>query len=284
MRRIGLAAAFATLGVAAPVFAATPYLKPSSFAPSRPFVSVEAAMSEGNFFVPHMPVRGEDPYWVTGPSGEPAQVRSVFPLKEFTVLEAELPTDGTYRVSTGERAGRSNRWVKIDGAWKMIRPQGGPPPRSGGPPGAPGGGGRFIEESAVPAGAETITSTAYTRAETYVTRGPPDRGALKPTGKGFEVEAVTHPNEIFAGEAFKFRFLNDGAPAPGVAFSISRGGDAYAEKRFNYNGKADAAGSAAVTFDEPGAYVLQASYPGRIEGAAPVPRNTNYTLTFEVTR
>jgi hypothetical protein len=220
------------------------------------------------------------------------------------VLEVDLPTDGTYRISTGERAGRTARWAKIDGAWKMVRPQGAPararPPggeegaRPGGAPGArpgaqgqgaQGGGGRFVEESAVPAGAETMTSTNYTRIDTFVTRGAPDRGALKPSGKGFELEAVTHPNEAFAGEAFKFRLLDDGKPAPDLAFSIARAGDAYAEKRFSLNSRTDAAGAAAVTLEEPGIYVLQASYPPRGAGPAePVARSASYTLVFEVTR
>ena len=188
-----------------------------------------------------------------------------------------MRTEGTYRISTGERGGRSTRWVKIDGAWKIVRPAGAP---------ARGGGaGRFVEEKDVPAGAETMTSTSYIRSETYVTRGAPDRGALKPTGKGFEVEPITHPNEVFAGEAFKFRLLNDGRPIPGVAFSIAKAGDAYAETRYASNGKSDAAGAASVTFEQPGVYVLQAGYPARVEGATePTPRSTNYTLTFEVTR
>jgi hypothetical protein len=154
--------------------------------------------------------------------------------------------------------------------------------------GGPGGGpnaGRSVEESAVPAGAETMTSVSFTRTETFVTRGAPDRGALKPSGKGFELEAVTHPNELFAGEAFKFRLLNDGQPTPGVAFSIARAGEAYAEKRFAFNGKTDAAGAAAVTLAEPGVYVLQASYPVRPEGSTdPVPKSGAYNLVFEVTR
>jgi hypothetical protein len=295
MRRIEQLAGLAALCfVAGPALAHTPYLKPTTFAPDRPFVSVEAAMTEGNFFTPDFPIRSEGAYWVTGPSGEASEVKAVTTLKEFAVVEAALPTDGTYRISTGERSGRSTRWVKIDGAWKIVRPAGAPArERMGGgeegehrgpPAGAPRGeGGRFVEESAVPAGAETLTSRSYSRSDTYVTRGAPDRGALKPTGKGLEVEPITHPNEVFVGEAFKFRLLNDGAPMPGAAFSIARAGDAYAETRYAYNGKSDAAGAAAVTFDQPGAYVLQVSYPPRIEGE-PAPGSRNYTLTFEVTR
>jgi hypothetical protein len=232
---------------------------------------------------------------VTGNSGAPVKATSVTPLKEYVAVEADLPTEGTYRISTGERAGRSAKWVKIDGAWKMVRTAGGPggggprPPGAGAPGAGPGpggpGGGRFVEESAVPAGAETMTSQSFIRAETYVTRGAPSRGALAPTGQGLELDAITHPNEIFVGDAFKFRMLDGGKPVPGLEFNISRANDAYSEKRYGNAGKTDAAGAAAVTFDQPGAYVLQAQYPVRTEGSAePLARSTVYTLTFEVTR
>ncbi|MBL8555490.1 MAG: DUF4198 domain-containing protein, partial [Phenylobacterium sp.] len=212
---------------------------------------------------------------------------------EFAVVEADLPADGTYRISTGERAGRSARWVRIDGAWKMVRPAGGPgrggaAPGAGPPGGPPPGGGqnRFVEESAIPAGAETMTSVGYTRSETYVTRGAPTQGALKPTGQGLEVEAISHPNEVFAGEAFKIRVLNDGKPLPAFAFTLARAGDAYVDQHFSQTVRTDAAGAASLKLPTPGVYVLQASYPVREEGAAaePVARSSNYTLTFEVTR
>ncbi|MBX3483654.1 DUF4198 domain-containing protein [Phenylobacterium sp.] len=307
MRRIaGVALFVGGLALAQGAFAHTPYLKPTTFAPKHPFVSVEAALTEGAFFVPDMPIRGEAPFWVTGNDGQPVKAANVVMLKEFAVVEVDLPADGTYRISTGERAGRSAKWVKIDGAWKMVRPAGGPgrgggappagaPPAGGPPAGAAGGGpppgagggqSRFVEESAIPAGAETMTAVGYNRSETYVTKGAPTNGALKPTGQGLEVEAISHPNEAFAGEAFKIRVLNDGKPLPTFAFTLSRAGDVYVDQRFAQTVRTDAAGAASLKLPTPGVYVLQASYPVREEGAAPAPvaKSSSYTLTFEVTR
>ena len=49
--------------------------------------------------------------------------------------------------------------------------------------------------------------------------------------------------------------------------------------------KTGAEGAGAVTFAQPGAYVLEVHYPIRAEGASePVARSSVYTLTFEVTR
>lgn len=283
MRKTAIAAFTAGLFVAGSALAHTPYLKPTTFAPDRGFVTVEAALAETGFFIPDFPIRQAGDYWTTGDSGEPVKATSVTMLKEFAAVEVELPANGTYRISTGERAGRSSKWARIDGTWKMVRPAGAPagPPRGGGGGDGPS---RSVAEADVPAGAETMTSTSYMRADTYVTRGAPNKGALKPTGKGLEVEPVTHPNEAFAGEAFKFRMLIDGKPLA-HDFAIARGGDAYAEKRFSYSGKTDAKGEAAVTFKDPGAYVLEIHYPVRTEGNPnPVERSAIYTMTFEVTR
>jgi uncharacterized GH25 family protein len=128
-----------------------------------------------------------------------------------------------------------------------------------------------------------ITTQGFLKSETYVSRGSPSKGALKPSGQGLELSPETHPNEIFAGEAFKFALLNDGKPAE-AAFIIAKAGDAYADKKYAYSGKTGPDGKAAVTFADPGVYVLQIQYPGRVEGAAPAARSTSYTLTFEVTR
>lgn len=273
-RATGFAVLVGALAVAGAAAAAhMPYLKPTTFTPHREFVTVESAMSADMFFLPDFPIRGDGDYWATGPSGETVKATSATVHKEFAVAEVALPGPGTYRLSTGERPGRATKFARIDGEWKMVRPAGAP-------------GGRGVDESAVPAGAETMTSTGYTRAEAYVTRGAPDRGALKPTGKGLELEPVTHPNEIYAGEAFKFRLLNDGQAAGDVAFAIYRAGDQHAEKRYTYSAKTDAAGAAAVTFDQAGIYVLVASYPPRTPGEpmTPVAKSSTYSLTFEVTR
>lgn len=277
MRKTATAAFAGSLVLAGSAFAHTPYLKPTTFAPDRGFVTVEAALAETGFFVPDFPIRQAGDYWATGENGQPVKQPAVTVLKAFAAVEVDLPAPGTYRISTGERAGRSSKWAKIDGAWKMVRPAGAPARGGDGPS-------RSVAEADLPAGAETMTSTSYMRADTYVTRGAPSKGALKPTGQGLEVEPITHPNEAFAGEAFRFRLLNNGQPLT-HDFAIARGGDAYAEKRFAYSGKTDAKGEASVTFKDPGAYVIEIHYPVRTEGNPnPVARSAIYTLTFEVTR
>lgn len=268
-----MAGALGGMLVAQAAAAHTPYLRPTTFAPERPYVTVEAALGE-IFFVADFPIRTAGDYFVIGPDGAAAKVDSVTTLKAFAAFDADLPAEGTYRITTGERLGRTSKWVKIDGAWKLVRPAN-----------VGGGASRFVAESAIPPGAETMTGQSFQRVETYVTRGAPTKAALKPTGQGFELEPVTHPNEAFAGEPFKFRLLMDGKPVPGATFNVQRGGDAYVESRFSFSGATDAAGAGMLTLAQPGVYVLEADYPARAEGAAsPVAKSFQYVLTFEVTR
>lgn len=265
-----LASALAVGGAA--VAAHMPYVKPTTFAPRRDFVTLESGMSADVFFAADFPIRGEGEFWATGPSGQTVKAVASTTHKEFAVAEVALPGPGTYRLSTGERPGRSSKWAKVDGEWKMVRPAGAQ-------------GGRGVDEATVPAGAETLTARSFLRAEAYVTRGAPDRGALKPSGQGLELAPDTHPNEIFAGEPFKFTLLNDGKPAADAAFAIYRSGDVHAETRYTFASKADAQGAATVTFAQAGVYVLIASYPPRTPGSnQPVAKSSTYSLTFEVTR
>ena len=130
-----------------------------------------------------------------------------------------------------------------------------------------------------------VATQSFQRSETYATKGAPSAGALKPTGQGFELQPLTHPNEIYVDEGFSFVLLADGRPVPDQEFAIYKSGDVYAEKRFKLTGKSDAQGKAKATFTEPGVYVLEASYPGRGDLAAPpAAKSYRYTLSFEVTR
>jgi hypothetical protein len=261
-----------------------PYLEPKTFGPRRDVVTVEAAMAEeATLFVPDFTIRGSGDYAVTDPSGATRKIEGVTTLKELAIFEAPTPTEGTYRITSGERAGRSGKLAKIDGVWRNVRPAGGPP-RS--PDGAAPPANGPIEEAQIPAGAEVMTTQSYLKADVYVSRGAPTATALKPTGQGLEIAPVTHPNEAFAGEAFKFRLLVDGQPLANAPFTVSKAREGYEPQRFTTGGAAGAAGAAAVTLAKPGIYVIQVQNPVRVEGQPPVPaaKSLTTTLTFEVTR
>lgn len=277
----------------------TPYLLPLTFSVSRPHVSLQAAISDELFFVPEGALRTD--YYVVNPAGVRSKLERLTHLKDFTSVEADTPETGTYRFVTGDEGARVTRLVKIDGTWRMVRAARNPnaqqaqaggdmqprpataasAPARAAPPGPP----RFVDEAAIPAGAETTEVLNLRRLETYVSKGAPSRGALATSGQGLEVRPVTHPNEIFIDQGFTFDALVDGAPVPGLEFTVYRAGNAYEDKKVFAEAKTDPRGRIALKFDKPGIYLMTARYPAASSGPIvekPAPRSYGYTLTFEV--
>lgn len=272
----------------------TPYLLPLTFSVSRPYVSLQAGISDELFFVPEGAVRTD--YYVVNPAGARNKLDRLTHLKDYTSIEADTPEAGTYRFVTGDEGGRVTKFAKVDGAWRMVRPPRNPQPAQGEMqprPAAPAAASaparapspRFIDEAALPAGAEVTEVLSVRRLETYVTKGAPSRGALAVTGQGLEVRPVTHPNEIFIDQGFNFDVLVDGAPVPGLEFTVYRAGNAYEDKKVFAEVKSDARGRVALKFDKAGIYLMTARYPAASNAPLtekPAPRSYGYTMTFEV--
>ncbi|HWW11667.1 MAG TPA: DUF4198 domain-containing protein, partial [Brevundimonas sp.] len=92
-----------------------PYLRPNVFdATGRDHVTVEAAFTE-DVFAAEVVMRS-DFYHVVGPNGD-TPIRNVTYLRDLAVFEADTPVDGTYRLSSGPRQGRTARMYRAaDGA------------------------------------------------------------------------------------------------------------------------------------------------------------------------
>lgn len=273
---IASAALIASLGGAAQ--AHSPFLQPLNFAPSRDYVTVIGGMHEESAFVSDFAIRPGD-LFVVGPDGARARLEGQATLKGITAVDVPLPGPGTYKITTGDRTGRDATLAKVDGVWRMVRPAGGPGRPAGG--GEHGEGPGPIEASAVPAGAPTVKTSALLKAETYVSRGAPSAGALKASGQGYELEPVTHPNEIFLDKGFRFRLLVDGKPAQGAKVLVRRADEAYAEKKTELTLTADAAGAATLKPAKPGAYILETKWPA-VPPAGAEPAAKSYTLTVAV--
>lgn len=264
----GVIAVAAASGAAA---AHRPYLAPTSFSPTRDFVTVHAGLTEGALFVADLPLRATGDFLLTSPDGATSKAGPGVVLKEYTYLEAALPAEGTWRISTGDRPGRTFKFAKVGGKWAQIGAAGEP-------------GMATVAENAIPAGAERMDALRFTKAEAYVTRGKPSTGALKAQGKGFELTPAANPTETFVGKPFRFTFTSDGKPAAGQAFVVERAGDAYAAKKFMVEGRTDAQGRGELTFKEPGIYLLQSTYEGAGRpGGQPAASTVFYSLAFEVT-
>jgi hypothetical protein len=152
-----LAAAMLAVMVA-PAAAYTSYLKPASYWPEGDDVSVEGSFAS-QFFTPQIAVPAE----LVGlnPDGTSIVFENVAVQGASTVLEADLPSGGTYRISTGEQVGNVTSLVGVDGQWRPLA--------AGETP---------------PEGAATTTLQTVTLADVYVTRGQASREVVdQPHGR-----------------------------------------------------------------------------------------------------
>ena len=256
--RAGLLGGVLLLGLAAPTAQAhSPYLLPSVFdASDRKLVTVEGAFTE-SFFTPEVVMKSEA-YAVIGPDGARTALSPTY-LRQLAVFEVTTEAPGTYRITTGQRAGRVAKAALVDGEWK------------------------FFEGDKAPANA--IDMQSLTTAEVYVTRGAPNDAALAPIGKGLEFRPITHPSKIVTGQEAVFEILFDGKPLPGVAATLSAADDRYADvKAAPKTFKSDAKGRLAVKVERSGVYQIQARHRVASAGAGQPGQSHTHALTFESLR
>ncbi|RAK57350.1 DUF4198 domain-containing protein [Phenylobacterium deserti] len=265
IRRGVAAAAFVTaLIVPAAASAHRQWILPSSTVLSKEgsFVTVDAAVSNDLFFFDHVPMR-LDAMTITGPDGAKLTPQNAATGKYRSTFDVELAKPGTYRIGTVNDGVFAS--YKLNGETKRWR-------------------GRATElATAVPAGATEVKVTQSTRrVETFVTAGAPSTDALKPSGQGLELQPVTHPNDLVAGESASFKLLLDGKPARDTEVDIVLGGGRYLAKPVEAKVKTNAEGLFSYSWPQPGMYWIEAEARG---GASTIPnaeRSAAYVATFEV--
>jgi uncharacterized GH25 family protein len=261
MRRSLLSAALlAGWALAGAAQAHSPYLLPSAFdVTDRKLVTVQGSFTE-SFFSPEVAMKS-DVWAVVGPDGA-RQPLTATNLRELALVEVPTEQAGTYRVTTGQRTGRTAKAVLVKGEWVFLE-----------------------DPSKAPAGAAPVDMQSLTTAEVYVTRGAPNAAALEPIGKGLEFVAVTHPSSIFTGQDAKFVVLFDGQPVKGQAITLHAGDDRYAEtKAAPVNLVSDDQGRFSVRVDRSGVYQIQARHRVAPTAADATGRSYTYALTFEALR
>ena len=193
--------------VPATSFAARAWLLPSQtiLARSGGWVTFDAANSDDLFSFNQgaMPV---DSLTVSGGDGAAVTPQNVARGKTRSSFDLELRAPGTYRVAIAGDAVMA-RWEE-DGKPKRWR-------------GTPAEMATNIPANAAKLEVEQVQR----RVETFVTVGSPSD--VKSSSTGLELAPVRHPNDLYAGEPAKFRFLLDGKPAKGLSVAIIAGGTRY---------------------------------------------------------
>jgi uncharacterized GH25 family protein len=253
MKKLVLAAALFAV-MAAPAAAYTSYLKPDAYWPDGDDVTIEGSFAN-QFFTPQIAVPGE----LSGinPDGSPAAFDDIRVQANATVLRADLPTGGTYRISTGEQLGAVTPLVGVDGQWRALG-----------------------EGETAPAGAPTTTLQTVTLADVYITRGQASRDVVDQPAGRLAIQPVTHPNQVLAASGFDVVVLFDGAPLANTAVVLYAAGDADTD--LDRYAVTDANGRAHFSFDAPGGYVIAARHRANMPaGAAAQIGSYTTTLTFE---
>ncbi len=94
---------------------------------------------------------------------------------------------------------------------------------------------------------------------------------------------MTHPNDLFAGEAATFKLQIDGKPAAGLEVEIIRGGTRYRNAQDEIKVTTDAKGTFSVTWPDAGMYWLEASTEDKKTSVKQAKqRRLSYVATLEV--
>lgn len=268
---LGFAATAALVALAAvPASAHRQWMMPSSTIVSGDdvWVTVDAAISNDLFYFEHQPMR-LDTIKAWAPDGSEAAIENKATGRYRSTFDVRLTQKGTWRIGTESEMLMGS--YDLNGKTERL-------PR--------GTTAANLAEN-LPAGATNVqTVEASIRNEIFVTVGEPTTTLFQPKGKGIELVPVTHPNDLFAGEAATFQFLFDGKPTSGLTVTVIPGGIRYRDQLNQIDLTTDAEGKVEVTWPEPGLYWVNVTTPqsGRDEGEAPQPsgRRASYVTTLEV--
>ena len=199
---------------------------------------------------------------ITTPDGSALEPQNAAKGRSRSIFDLELRKTGTYRVALAGDTVMA-RWEE-EGKPKRWR-------------GTPAEMAKNIPANA----AKFEVEQMQRRIETYVTVGTPSE--VKPAGVGLELVPLTHPNDLYAGESAKLKFLLDGKPAKDLEIEIVAGGTRYRDAPNETRVKTDKDGVVTVTWPAAGLYWVDASVE---DEKATVPnvkkRHATYNATLEV--
>jgi hypothetical protein len=245
----------ASLALASPALAHTPYMKPSAFQASGP-VTAETGYST-SIFTPDVGFPA-DGLAMINPNGEEVAFQRIEVQPGVTRIEALLAREGTYRLTTGEQYGDVARMVLDSGRWRAVTPG-----------------------ERVPGRARTSTLQMVTLADAYVTRGAPTRQAVDMTIGRLAIRPVTHPNQISTSSGFDVDLQFDDAPFAFMPFVVYRPGESEDDMTRVF--VTDEHGRAHLSFDAPGLYLAVVRFRAPApRGSRAAVRSYSTSITFEV--
>lgn len=226
------------------------------------WITVDAAVSNDLFYFNHAPLSLAG-LVITAPDGNTVTAENEHKGKWRSSFDAHLAKEGTYKLALINNGVFAS--YTFDGEKKRYR-------------------GDVAGLSSLPAGAKKLAVTeSVSHVEAFATVGAPNTVALKTTGKGLEMEPVTHPNDLYATEQATFRLLLDGKPIKNVDVTIIRGGTRYRDSLDEIHTKTAKDGRFSVTWPQAGMYWLEASVTDKNTSVKKAKaRRATYVATLEV--
>ena len=240
------------------------------------WISVEAAVSNNLFFPNHRPVR-LDSIAVSDPEGNPVEIQNAISGEIRSSFELQLAKQGTYAIaitSSGRRmggpgGGEGNLFGSYEEDGQTKRWRGTPE--------------SLVSEGMASKPGFKLRESGSRRVVTFVTVGTPTTKVLEQTGEGLEVDFVTHPNDLFAGEAATFRLLLDGKPAAHAEVAVVAGNDRFRNDAGELILHSDHEGVVKIEWPAPGRYWVEitASAVGELHGV-PSEKSSTFITVLEV--
>jgi uncharacterized GH25 family protein len=239
------------------------------------WVTVDAAASDDLFFADHQPIRLEA-IRAWAPDGSAATIENGSTGRYRSSFDVRLDRPGTWKIGT-QMSGVIGSF-KVNGEERRVGGRGGPPPAAGlGAAPRP----LMLTVADIPADATDVhLAEISSRNEIFVTADAPTTTLFQPTGKGLELQPLTHPDELVAGEPARFRFLVDGQPAAALKVTVIPGGKRYRNAENATELRTGADGVVSIDWPAAGMYWMNATYADDKPG---MPRATERRMSYSAT-
>lgn len=270
-----LLAAVGAATLAAPALAHRQWLLPSTttLSDTNQYVTVDAAVSNDLFYPDHVAMRPEQ-VKVWAPDGSPGAIENAASGRHRTTFDVKVDKPGTWKIGT-EMSSVMGSFQLNGETWRVGGRRG--PPQAAGAPRAQS----VATPADIPAGATDVKLTEVSsRNAIYVTAGGPSDGVFKATGKGLEMQPITHPSALVSDEEAQFRFLIDGKPAAGVTVTVVPGSKKFRETEAVQELTTGADGVLRVKWPLAGMYWMSAT---KTDANASTSRATERRMTFTTT-
>ncbi|GFE74961.1 DUF4198 domain-containing protein [Novosphingobium sp. TCA1] len=256
----GLAPATLAAALVTPAHAHRAWLLPSTttLSGTGQVVSVDAAVSNDLFHPDHVALK-TDQITVEAPDGSKGLIENAATGRHRSTFDVTIDKPGTWKIGTS-RTAYAGTFMLNGEEWRVggrpPRPAkpGTPKPSTGAPPVR-----RVAGLADIPAGATQVKlAEVLSTNAVFVTADAPTKTVFT-SGKGLELDPITHPSALVSDEEARFRFLIDGKPAGGVKVTLVPGAKKFREAEQAQELVTDAQGLLTVKWPLAGMYWLSAA-------------------------